>query len=396
MHLFDATMHEPRSTTPWDAARVEEVADRIASDTAAARDRDGSWPRHPLDGPANERDDSFWTGAAGILWALARLGHGVGEGGLLAGYRSQPGTGGPPGLMQGEVGVLLVSWKLEPTPEKEERLLELVAANARNPSHELFNGSPGTMLAALHLFEQTGDERWRDLWLTCADTLLEQFRTDPEYGCRLWIQYRRGRLIRSIGAGHGFASNIHSLLRGAALLGEERLAELQADALRTAATLALREGCLANWPTAADPFWAADFPIRVQWCHGARASSRASRRFRLATRRTSFWPPRASSSGRQARSARESGSVTAQPGTAARSSLFTPARATSAGSIARERSRCMRSSRSSAPSSHATRSGPATSEWRSICGRASTAGTECRCSTFSRRALRTRTPPAFA
>ena len=95
--------------------------------------------------------------------------------------------------MHGEVGVLLVSWKLEPTPEKEERLFELVAANARNPSHELFNGSPGTMLAALHLYEQTGDERWRELWLTCADVLLEQFRTDPEYGCRLWIQYRRGQ-----------------------------------------------------------------------------------------------------------------------------------------------------------------------------------------------------------
>ena len=262
-------MHEPRTTTPWDPARVEEVADRIASDTAVARGLDGFWPRHPLDGPADERDASFWTGTAGILWALARQDHGLGEGCVLAGYRSQPGAGGPPGLMQGEVGVLLVSWKLEPTPEKEERLLELVAANAGNASHELFNGSPGTMLAALHVYEQTGDKRWRALWLTCADRVLEQFRTDPEYGCRLWIQYRRGRLIRSIGAGHGFASNVHSLLRGAAPLGEERLAELQSAALHTAATLALRDGRLANWPTAADPYWAADFPIRVQWCHGA-------------------------------------------------------------------------------------------------------------------------------
>ena len=107
--------------------------------------------------------------------------------------------------MQGEVGMLLVSWKLEPTREKEERLLELVAANGNNPSHELFDGSPGTMLAALHVYEQAGAERGRDLWLTCADRLLEQLRPDPEYGCRLWIQYRRGRLIRSIGAGHGFA-----------------------------------------------------------------------------------------------------------------------------------------------------------------------------------------------
>ena len=220
MQLFDATMHEPVSETRWDAARAEEVADRIASDIAAAWERDGVRPQPQLAQPTPEPDYSFWTGAAGVLWALDRLGHGVGEAGLLAQYRSRGAAGESPGLMHGEVGVLLVSWKLEPTPAKEERLLDLVAANARNPSHELFDGSPGTMLAALHLYEQIGDDRWRDLWLACADALLEQFRTDPEYGCRLWIQYRRGRLIRSIGAGHGFASNVHSLLRGAALLGD--------------------------------------------------------------------------------------------------------------------------------------------------------------------------------
>ena len=235
---------------------------------------------------ADEPDYSFWTGAAGIRWALARLGHDVDEGGLLAGYRSLPDAGEWPGLMHGEVGVLLVSWKLEPTPEKEERLFDLVAANAHNPSHELFNGSPGTMLAALHLYEQTGDDRWRDLWLTCADALLEQFRTDPEYGCRLWIQYRRGRLIRSIGAGHGFASNVHSLLRGAALLDDERLANSSVPPRETATTLALHDGGLANWPTAADPYWAEDFPIRVQWCHGAPGWSRAWQPSRATTRRT--------------------------------------------------------------------------------------------------------------
>ena len=269
MHLFDVTMHEPLAATPWDPARVKEVAARIASDTAAACERDGSWPPHPLDGVADEPDYSFWTGAAGIRWALTRLGHEVDEGGLLAGYDSLSDAGEWPGLMHGEVGVLLVSWKLEPTAEKEDRLFHLIEANARNPSHELFNGSPGTMLAALHLSEQTGDGRWSDLWRTCADALLEEFRIDPEYGCRLWIQYRRGRLLRSIGAGHGFASNVHSLLRDAALLGGERLAEIQRAALGTAATLAVRDGGLVNWPTAADPYWAEDFPIRVQWCHGA-------------------------------------------------------------------------------------------------------------------------------
>ena len=46
MQLFDAAMHEPASETRWDAAHAEEVADRIASDTAAAWERDGIGP-HP-------------------------------------------------------------------------------------------------------------------------------------------------------------------------------------------------------------------------------------------------------------------------------------------------------------------------------------------------------------
>jgi len=125
------------------------------------------------------------------------------------------------------------------------------------------------MLAALHLYEATGDRRWRDLWRACEDAVWEQYRPDPELGCRIWIQYRRGRLIRSVGAGHGFASNAHSLLRGEALLAEGRTAELHRSAAETAAALALWDDGLVNWPTAADPYWAEQFPIRAQWCHGA-------------------------------------------------------------------------------------------------------------------------------
>ena len=189
--------------------------------------------------------------------------------GLLERYRLRPEAAVSPGPMTGETGITLVSWRLAPSDEKADRLFELVSANRDNPSHELFDGSPGTMLAALHLYEQTGEARWRDLWLRCADVLLDEFRADPEHGCRIWIQYRRGRLIRSIGAGHGFASNVHTLLRGAAVLGEARTAELHRAAAETATALCLDESGLINWPTAADRFWAEQFPIRVQWCHGA-------------------------------------------------------------------------------------------------------------------------------
>ena len=248
MALFDPAQHEQLTDTAWDEARVRDGIARIV-ETARERFAPGD-------------DPSLWTGSAGVLWALDRLGAGVDEE-----LNVPPGLA--PGLMTGEAGVLLVSWRLAPTEAKAERLRRLVEENARNPAHELFDGSPGTMLAALHVFASTGDARWADLWRRCADALWEQFRLDPELGCRVWIQHRRGRLLRSIGAGHGFASNVRTLLRGRALLDERRVAELERAAAETASRLALREDGLVNWPTAADRYWAEEFPTRVQWCHGA-------------------------------------------------------------------------------------------------------------------------------
>jgi hypothetical protein len=246
--LFDPAQHEPLTESPWDEARAREAIARIVDGA-----RDGFEPAD---------DPSLWTGAAGVLWALHELGvDGPGEERLGATESS--------GLMTGETGVLLVSWRLAPTEAKAARLWELVEGNARNPAHELFDGSPGTMLGALHVYEATGDERWAGLWRRCADALWDQFRSDPELGCRIWIQHRRGRLIRSIGAGHGFASNVRTLLRGRALLDASRLEELERAAAETAGRLALREDGLVNWPTAADAYWAEGFPTRVQWCHGA-------------------------------------------------------------------------------------------------------------------------------
>jgi Lanthionine synthetase C-like protein len=269
--LFDPAEHEPLTRSHWDEEWIWAGIDRIVSGTRSAFEAGRFWPRNTLDeyGLPVERDRSLWIGAAGVLWALDWLGDGLGEAGVYESYLAEPDIPGSPGLMMGETGVLLVSWKLAPTEEKEARLAALVTGNARNPEHELFNGAPGTMLAALHLYEATGDERWASLWRTCGEVLWEEFRADPELGCRMWIQYRRGRLIRSVGAGHGFASNVRSLLRGEVLLGKARTAELQAAAAETAAVLALRENGLVNWPTAADRYWAEQFSTRVQWCHGA-------------------------------------------------------------------------------------------------------------------------------
>lgn len=255
----------------WSEERARLGIDRILEQAQAAFESERFWPRNVLDdyGRPTDRDRALWIGAAGVLWALDRLGAGLGECDIYQRYLEQPDRLGSCGLMNGETGVLLVSWRLAPTAAKEERLLGLVLGNLESPDNELFDGVPGTMIAALHLYEATGEERWRAAWLACAERLLGLFRHDPELGCRIWVQSRHGRLIRSVGAGHGFASNAHSLLRGSALLEPTPAAELRAAVAETASALSLREDGLVNWPTAADPFWAEEFPTRVQWCHGA-------------------------------------------------------------------------------------------------------------------------------
>ena len=267
--LYDPAEHEPLGTAPWDPDRARAGIDAIAGRALAARGPDGGWPRHPEDDYGQQGDCSLWIGAAGTLWALEQLGRGLGEAGLYERWRASPDVPGSRGLMLGETGVALVSWRLSGDRAVADRLAGLVAETAHAPDHELFSGAPGTMLAALHMHERTGEPGWADLWRSSALALLDEFRTDPEYGCRLWIQYRRGRLLRSLGAGHGFCSNVRSLLRGRALLGPGRSAELERAAAATAAAFALRDTELVNWPTAADPHWAEQFPIRLQWCHGA-------------------------------------------------------------------------------------------------------------------------------
>ena len=238
------------------------------------------------------------------------------------------------------------------------------------------------MLAALHLWEETGEDRLRDLVRENADYLLSQWRRDPEYGCHLWIQYRGGRLVRSIGAGHGFASNVHSLLRSGELLDARRREELHRRAAQTAATLAVWEtGC----PTGRRAPIRTGPPSSRSACSGATArrdSSRAWRAWLARRRRTSCSRRPVSSCGALDRSRRDPGSATELRATAAPSWRWPTARATTRGSTGHGSSRCTRSGSWSAlaPSSvgAATPSGRATLVSPSTSGSASPGGGDAR------------------
>ena len=265
--LYDPAQFEPLVDEPWNAARVEAAIAEIVADADAAFDPDTLWPAHEWDGwQAKLPLKNLYVGAAGVIWALARL-RPFAESRLdlpaaavraLEQWRREPdftkGEPTPPlpeaGLFYGETGPLLVSLLLTPNASRADRLHELVRANLDSETNEPFAGAPGTLLAAAAMRDATDEERWDEAARATAAAVAARRDDDGLWTQRLW-----GQEFRAIGASHGVVANVRALLH---------VEDPRNDALRreTAALLAgeaRREDGLANWT---------DEP-RLQWCVGA-------------------------------------------------------------------------------------------------------------------------------
>jgi hypothetical protein len=270
--LFSPDYHEPLTERDWDDAWVRRRIDDIVADAESAVGRDGLWAEHPDDyDESGKMPRPLYMGAAGMVWGLHELGHDRPDliRGLYEGYLDEPG---PPGVLRGywfgEAGILLVSHLLDPESPAADRLEAAILRNTGNESNELMWGAPGTMLAALTMHRNCGEQRWADAWLESADELWARWSYDDEAGGHLWTQVLEGNTARYIGPGHGFAGNVLSLWLGRHLLDSERAAELERRTVATATALAVREDGLANWPPTVGPLAHRD-RIRTQWCHGA-------------------------------------------------------------------------------------------------------------------------------
>lgn len=281
--LFEPHHHEALCDAPWDESQACATIRSIVRDIERNRGIDGRWPLHPLDDEGDEPRTGFkslYLGRTGVLWALWYLGR---EGAVElnfdpaegmqqvdAAYKADPDTGlAMPSLFSGEVGILLVLWRLTGSERAADRLHDLVRSNVANPANDAFLGASGTMLAALHLWEATDEERWRALFLENVEHVWANWAFDPKANCHLWTQNLYGKSVQYLGAGHGFAGNVYPLLKGALLLDAGRRALLYERCVATLRATATFEGDAVNWPPGTYVPRPGGPRMLMQWCHGA-------------------------------------------------------------------------------------------------------------------------------
>lgn len=281
MSLFDLERHEKLRDRAWDADEAKAVIDRVARDATERAAGGSQWPVHERDempGMA-ETPKSLYLGSAGVIWALDYL-QSAGAADTDADWSfaiqsleaetlpSGPEwTASPHSFLFGDSSILLMKWQSSHSPAVADALAEAVRANETDETRELMWSSPGTMLAALFMYEWTGQDRWADLFRSSAEILWQSLEESEDASCRLWTQKLYGRQLRFLGAVHGFASNVFPIIKGFALLPESDRVAWQREIVGTLVNTAHREGGLRNWPPVLDGGGGQRF--LVQHCHGA-------------------------------------------------------------------------------------------------------------------------------
>jgi hypothetical protein len=282
--LFDPTRHELLQDLPWNEAVALEAIRRIADSALAAYEPGLGWRAHPRDDPEPpiDRFHNLYFGSGGVIWALRHLAQG-GAIEALPDFTPFVSTlreanrplladnhNGCASYLFGDAGLDLLHWALQPDAAVAQRLFDTVQGNLHHPAREPLWGNPGTVLAAIHMAEATGEARWAALVREAAAVLQAEMEFDADTGTWLWVQNMHGRPpVRYIGAGHGFAGNAYPFFRAAALLPPDQLARVAERALATLhATVRHADGG-ANWFAGINPQRPAHVLPLVQDCHGA-------------------------------------------------------------------------------------------------------------------------------
>ena len=284
--LFDPARHEPLHAIAWDEDRVRACVGQIVDDAEARFTPQHFWPIHPRDIDPGEDDKQpatpLYHGACGVIWALHYL-QDVGAVRLKRNYRDPSLMGDllarnnawlgdkaaeeAGSYMMGELPLRLLAHVAHPLPATDDRLAELISGNLMHPARELMWGSPGSLLAALFLYRQTGDVRWAELFRATATKLWSQLLWSEEFECHYWTQDLYGNNSTYIDAVHGFVATAVPLIHGRKLLSEAEWADWQACIENTVLRTATWEDEQVNWRARLSP--PPQKPLLMQFCHGA-------------------------------------------------------------------------------------------------------------------------------
>lgn len=283
--LYEPARHEPLRPLRWDESLARAAIERIAADAEARFTADRYWPLHPLDAQGafdpGQFETSLYDGATGVFWALRYLEaagacalsrrDGLDLDRLLAHNRRALGTSlaqKRASFLVGDTPIQMMSFGERPTDHVESELAGLIAGNVEHPARELMLGSPGTLLAALFLYEHTGNERWSELFRLTADKLWGQLTWSPQHRCFFWTQELFGRRSTYLDAVHGFVATALPLIRGRHLLTGEAWNDWERRIIETVERTADRLGAHANWRPELDDTRPGQKKL-LQFCHGA-------------------------------------------------------------------------------------------------------------------------------
>jgi hypothetical protein len=276
--------HRPLAGDAWNELAVRAAIEEIATDAIAHFDPDTFWPGHPSDDGVGDGNPSFYTGAAGVIWALDYL-HRIGAVGAIKDFRSvlpkllertianfegrsaeyaKADYAKHGSLMVGDMGAALLAMRLAPTSDMADLVHLRAEANMGLPIRELMWGMPGSMLAAIHMAGMTGETRWRGLFETQAARLLAELEETPQGP--LWTQDLYGTNDRWLGPVHGFAGNLIPLLRGWDWLTPAQQAHVAEFVPRALAANAWRSDVGTTWGARSKREIR---PTLCQHCHGA-------------------------------------------------------------------------------------------------------------------------------
>ncbi|MBR0754107.1 LanC-like protein [Bradyrhizobium jicamae] len=263
----------------WNEQAVRAVIEEIACDAIAQFDPDKFWPAHPSDDWVGDGNASFYYGAAGVIWALDYLRRiGAVDAAMdfrpvlptlmertVANLQGRPADYLKHGsLLVGDMGAGLLAMRLAPASDFADLVHARAMANMELPVRELMWGTPGSMVAAVHMADMTREPRWRALFEEQAARLLADLEETPQGP--LWRQDLYGTHDCWLGPVHGFAGNVIPLLRGWDWLTPAQQAQVADLVPKALAANAWRSDVGTTWSMKSQRERP---PAMCQHCHGA-------------------------------------------------------------------------------------------------------------------------------